>query len=91
MRAAGAIPRLVHLLDTDFSNPIVEVVVRTLHKLAEKSEDIQSDIRRNKGIAKLVEMQSKGDLISAKCSEYSKSMHNINWCPQVLGNPCLIG
>lgn len=60
LRAAGAIPRLVQLLDTELSNPIVEVTVRTLHKLAEKSEDNQADIRRARGIAKLVELQSKG-------------------------------
>lgn len=59
LRAAGAIPRVVQLLDGDPLSPIVEVSVRILQKLSEKFEDAQADIRRNGGIGKLVELQTK--------------------------------
>ena len=59
VRAAGAIPRLVQLLDCDVGNPVVEVTVRTLDKMSEKFEDAQADIRRTGGIGKLVELQTK--------------------------------
>ena len=61
LRAAGAIPRLVRLLDGDVGNPVVEVAVRTLHKLSEKFEEAQGDIRRTGGLGKLVELQAKSE------------------------------
>ena len=64
LRAAGAIPRLVQLIDSEVGNPIVEVAVRTLHKIADKFEDAQSDIRRTGGLGKLIELQTKSTGLS---------------------------
>ena len=64
LRAAGAIPRLVQLLNSEVGNPVVEVAVRTLHKIADKFEDAQIDIRRTGGLGKLIELQTKSTVAS---------------------------
>lgn len=59
IRAAGAIPRFLQLVELGPEYAIVEVAVRTLFKMCEKCEEIQMDIRNSSGIEKLIELKSK--------------------------------